>query len=283
MQDQAALNLDEPNEPTIEDLVKEDTSEAKPPKENTPKENTPQESTPKAKSDNQETAPAPVEQVETPLEPKARTQKRMKELLADRYAESKRADDLQRVNEQLRSQIPAAPESNEPKLEDFDFDQDKFNTATINFQVKKQVNEGIQAFRQETQQATNLVEGQRLADKFNANVAEFSKKAPDYNEVVDRLNTISFPDQTVATITHADDAAKLLYHLGNNLEVADQIAQLPPHMAGLALGKISASFDVAAPNVQPSAAPKPIEPISSGGAVSKEAEDMSVEEICRLE
>jgi len=52
--------------------------------------------------------------------------------------------------------------------------------------------------------------------------------------------------------------------------------------AAMQLGAISARLGAVKPNIAPSAAPEPIEPISSGGSVSKDIGDMSMEEIYGL-
>ena len=61
----------------------------------------------------------------------------------------------------------------------------------------------------------------------------------------------------------------MIYHLGENLDLADKVANMSPSNAMMEIGRISVSMN-AAKNIKPSTAPDPIEPISSGGSISQD-------------
>jgi len=85
------------------------------------------------------------------------------------------------------------------------------------------------------------------------------------------------------TLVDLPDPAKLLQHLDDNPDVADQLAMLPPHKLGAALMREAAK--VAAPKPKPvSRAPTPVRPIQTQPTVEPETdmESMSMEQLARL-
>jgi hypothetical protein len=63
--------------------------------------------------------------------------------------------------------------------------------------------------------------------------------------------------------------------------MADKLATMSPQQAMMELGRISANMS-AQPNIKLSAAPDPIVPISSGGSLSKDLGEMSMDEIYNM-
>jgi hypothetical protein len=188
-------------------------------------------------------------------------QKRINKVTADKYAEKRRADELQKRIEELEATKVQASTGDAPKLEDFDFDQDKFNQALIDHRVNaaiaasqaKQAQEAVQARTQET------------ARTYEQLVTELGKD--DFYEVA---NNIPVLDQgLVAELMSTKEGVEMIYHLGSHLDVADKIANMPPLQAMGELGRISAGMS-AQPQIKPSAAPDPIEPLNSGGSISTE-------------
>jgi len=216
-----------------------------------------------------ETESATAEQVETPAEPDekltSRGQERFNKITADKYAEKRRADAAEEELNKLKAQIPqpSVQSENAPTLEDFDFDDAKFNEALIDFKVNKKAAQ----IQQQQEAAQVQVQGQQRAAAFNVKVAEFSKTAPDYQEVL--ANIPPLPPETLDAVMQAENGPQLAYYLGKHLDVADEIASASPMVAAMQLGAISARLAAAKPNAKQSAAPEPIDPISSGGAIPK--------------
>lgn len=223
---------------------------------------------------------APVEQVETPAEPDEpnRVQERINKITADKYeekrareAEKKRADDLE---QRLKALQQAQPEQDrEPTLEDFDYDDAKFQSALIDYKVNKQA-EVMQQNQAKQQQQHEMA---RIGETFNRREAEFASTATDYTEVIASLPPLS--EAVKAALMLSEDGPKLAYYLGKHLDVADEIATATPMVAAMRLGQISQQLTAIPKTAQNSAAPEPVETLSSGGVVNKDLSDMTMDEI----
>lgn len=72
----------------------------------------------------------------------------------------------------------------------------------------------------------------------------------------------------VEAMIDAGDAHKLLKHLGDNVDILEGIASLPPHRMGAKLAQISAKLNTPKPKAL-SKAPAPIKPVSGGATTSE--------------
>ena len=226
------------------------------------------------------TESAPVEQVDTPAEPQEenisdRGQKRINKITADKYAEKRRADNAERELAELRAQAPAQPAiSDKPlSLEDFDYDEGKLQAA----QIEQQVAQRFAAMQTQQQAAQAQEQQQARASAFNAKAAEFAANVPDYQEAIGQIPEL--PQETLDAVMQSENGPALAYHLAKHLDVADEIANASPMAAAMRLGEISASLKATKPEIKTSAAPAPIEPITSGGSISKDVGEMSMAEI----
>jgi hypothetical protein len=213
-----------------------------------------------------ETAPitesAPVEEesqsAET-KEPVDNFQSRINKVTADKYAEKRRADELQSKLDAYNS----APkqEATQPTLEGHDYDEDSFNKANIDYQVQQQlkVERGNQA--QQVQQAEN----QKIQAAFDVNVVKLGK-----DDFVEKMGAVPIlPNGVADALVELPNGPELIYHLGTHLDAADAIANMTPAAAMMELGKISVSMS-ATKKVKTSAAPEPIQTLKHGSAISKE-------------
>jgi len=227
-----------------------------------------------------ETAPAEVEEkeggfVETDND---NVQKRINKITAEKYAEKRRADELQKkIDEQ--SSVPT-PQGAEPKLEDFDFDETAYMAALVEYKVKQQVSKQTADIQTRQSQSQAEVKAKQTQEKFHANAAKFTEKAPDYETVI--AGVPQLPPDTLDAIMQSDNGPQLAYYLGKHLDVADEIAAANPIAAALKLGEISAQLAATTKTVKTSAAPAPIVPVGSGGSPSKSQEDMSMDEIYNM-
>ena len=225
---------------------------------------------PEAKAD---PAPAQEDIVETPAEPDG-VQKRINKITADKYEEKRRADSLQQRLDAMEQQQPVSQQSTaEPTLEGCDFDDAKYQSALMDHKLDQR-----QAQQQATQsQATEQARVGAINRAFDAQVAAITETAPDYQEVI--ANVPQLPSQTLETVMQMDNGAQVAYYLGKHLDVADEIASSSPMVAAMRLGEIRAQLANTKPNIKPSAAPAPVETLTSGGGISKDIGEMSMEEI----
>mgnify|MGYP003663974355 CR=1 FL=1 len=213
----------------------------------------------------QETESAPVEQVDTPAEPAPedvmtdRAQKRFNKIAAEKYAEKQRADELQRKLDERQAQPEAA--SGAPKLEEFDYDEALYSAASIKYQVSEAVKEQ----QAESQKATRNASVQAEQESFNNLVVDLGKN--DFDEVAARVPALD--PALVKELMSSKEGVEMIYHLGNHLDVAHKISQMSAFQGMAEMTRISDRL-AAKPNAKLSAAPDPIEPLNSGGSISKE-------------
>lgn len=188
-------------------------------------------------------------------------QKRINKVTADKYTEKRRADALQAEVDKLKAvQVPTTT-SNAPKLEDFDYDQEKFNNALIDHRV----NTAIAKNDAKRTQDSIDTRAQESSKTYNTLVSEFGKD--DFHEVANKIPELD--PGLIAELISTKEGVAMIYHLGEHLDIADNISNMSPMAAMAELGRISANMS-AQPTIKPSAAPDPIEPLNSGGSISKE-------------
>jgi len=207
-------------------------------------------------------------------------EKRIHKLTAEKYAEKRRAEALEEENRRLKENQSADPvqvPQGKPTLEQFDYDEGKYTEALIEYQVNQKV--------EQTQSAAQKAQAEQTAKdrdaKFDNAEVKYATDNPSYIDDIQSLPR--FQPDTLNMLRGQENGPELVHYLGKNPEIADQIASLDPMNAAMQIGAISVKLSATAKTeIQTSAAPDPISPVSSGGSVSKEVEDMSMEEIYNL-
>lgn len=216
-----------------------------------------------------ESAPEPeIEKVEPEVKEDG-FQKRINKVTADKYEQKRRADELQRRIEELEAK-PVEVQGEAPKLENFDYDEAAFNKATIDYQVKEAVNRQLETQKSNASKAS----AQEAQNAFNESIVKLGKD--DFSDVANAVPQL--PNGVADALVNSEKGAELIYHLGTHLDQADKLASMTPNQAIMELGRISANLS-AQPNIKTSAAPDPITPISSGGSLSKDIGEMTMEEL----
>jgi len=192
-------------------------------------------------------------------------QKRINKITADKYAEKRRADELQRKLDEMTEQPKPVDLKAAPKLEDFDFDQDAYNTALIDHKVEQRVSEAVKAVASTQSDSVIAAEAKEAQKGFNDRIVAMAKT--DFDVVANNVPLL--PEGVADALVRSENGAELIYHLGNHLDLADKIANMSPQAAMMELGRISVTMS-AQPDVKLSAAPDPIEPLNSGGSVSQQ-------------
>lgn len=185
-----------------------------------------------------------TETEETPAEPKPWELKRINKITYQREearreaaAQKTRADELEAA---LKKAQEAAPTSvGKPKIEDFDSDEEFYDSLTDwkldqrDLKTKTQT----EAERQKTAQQTAAEAYNATRESVNANGM---KKYKDYKDVVFTMPADILNQEMAAALFETDAPEDIAYHLGKNLEEAARISKLPPIKKAIALGKISA-------------------------------------------
>jgi hypothetical protein len=184
-------------------------------------------------------APAVVEPDEATEKAKAGIQKRFDELTRDKYSERRAREAAERERDELRARLqqqekPAQPPSTPKSLKDFDYDEARYAEhlrAEARAEAKQAVAEELAREREKTAAV-------KRESEWRERVEAFRKDAPDFDDVV--MQSDLPITQIMADVLGARaDGPAIAYYLGKNRDVAAQIAQLPPGLAGAELGAIA--------------------------------------------
>ncbi len=227
-----------------------------------------------------EEAPAPeTEEVEekkelTPEEVEKRRESRRFERRIDkltrRAAEAQARAELaeKRLGEQ--SQPKAPTDDSAPKLEQFDYDPEKYAAAKAEYEKKKYAKE------YEEKQRTEAVgkNREKLVSAWEEKAEKAADKYDDFSTVVGEMQPTN--PLTQAIMESDPDVA---YYLGKHPKEVERIAALGPVAQVLAIGKLEAKLAATPEKPKaPSKAPEPIKPLSGAGStatdVPSEQDDM---------
>ncbi len=208
------------------------------------------------------------EEPETP-----KIQQRFNKLTAEKYDQKRRADAAEKELAELKA-VPVTGVTGAPTLEKFDYDDAKFNEASIKYHVDRAIAESTATQRTATATAQRNASNQEFARKIATSGIE------DYSDIITNLvQTVPLSEGIIDAIQQRAKGPELAYYLGKHLDIADRLAGIDPITAALELGKISAGLS-GKKTKKTSNAPKPVETIGgSGGAKPKDYENMSMEEI----
>lgn len=215
----------------------------------------------------EETAPAESATAEDTTEDKPEShgfQKRIDKVTADKHTEKRRADELQAKLDAIEA-AKAEKALVAPTLEDHDYDETSYEEARFNHEVEVRLRAKERTQLEQSKAAQEAAKNEEVLANFNAQAAALNK--PDYAAKVGAIPEL--PAGVAATIMTLDDGAAMAYHLAENLDLANSLASMTPQQALMQLGKISATLNNK-PEIKLSAAPEPIEPLKSGGSLSKE-------------
>lgn len=220
--------------------------------------------------------------------PKKNTAKdRIDELTAEKYAERRRADELERrlaaMEARLREPEPKTPTQVEASIDAPDPDavdkngdllyplgefDPKYAAALTKHLVQQDLAEARQQMQQEAQAAKQQEADKALTASWETKLNKSTEEIPDLRETIKSLDT-HFADlepqygvYLAQTIMGLDMGPEVLYYLANNPDEADKIVASGPTGATLAIGRLEARIQnalakKATPPVRNTAAPKP--------------------------
>lgn len=204
---------------------------------------------------------------------------RINELTAERYAEKARADALERrvgeLTERFMQQgsAPAPTQGGEPRRDQFQ-DYETYLEARAEWRAANLVRGVLQESSSRNAQATQAnVAAQQIGAmqrNIKGSITEFVKAHPDYHDVIESHDVDIPPPATLAIGTHKE-AAAIMYHLGQNPDLAESLQTMSPVEQIATIGEIAASVR-SSPRV--SKAPAPGQPVGSKpGSSSEPPED----------
>jgi hypothetical protein len=179
-----------------------------------------------------------VNQEETPSESSPEkesngVQKRIGELTRkQREAERERDYWRKQAMDKAPEPEPEPPPVEVKTLEDFDYDEEKFQSYIFQ-QAKAEAKEAArQAYEEETQRTTQ----QQRIRSFQGKEKEFAKGVEDYYDYAH--SDIPVTQEMADLIAESDSGPSILYHLGKNPDIAENIAYLPPVQMAREIGRL---------------------------------------------
>lgn len=207
----------------------------------------------------------------------------------ERLAAEKRAEELERENNELKQKSRPAPvaEKVQPKPEDF-ATVAEYTDALTDWKVEKKFAEREQQQAQQRQKD----EAEAAAQAFQKRLADTAKEIPDFQEVIDGSDAIA-RHHILNYLIESDIGPKLQYHLAKNPDVLDRLNQLSPIKAIAELGKLETKLEKVEPKSDTaklnsaapvSQAPAPITPIDGKSTpVHKDPATMNIKELREYE
>jgi hypothetical protein len=199
------------------------------------------------------TTEQPAEVVETPEEKAKKEpwfQKRIGELTREKYEAKRQADTAAQEVQQVRDQLA--------RLQQGDTTQQP--VGDVQTLVK--------------QEAQRMVAEQTFNETCNKVYAAGKAEFPDFDQAVANLQMVGVSRDFIELATTSDAGAKLLHHLGTDLDEAARIAALSPVQMARELTKLE--FKLGQKTVKPvSNAPAPISPIAGTKGGSKDPAEMT--------
>lgn len=167
-------------------------------------------------------------------------QKRIGELTRQKYEAIRAADEARQQAEQYRQYLAQTQQGD---------------------QQQSQPEVDVRALAH--QEAAKMVAEQRFNESCNKVYDIGKSEFPDFDQAVSNLQMVGVNRDFLELATTFDAGAKLLHHLGTDLDEAARILSLPPVMMARELTKLE--IKLSQPQAKPvSKAPAPIKPIGTG-------------------
>jgi len=215
----------------------------------------------------------------TPAPKKDPVQERIDKLTRDKYDALRERDRKDYELERLRAEVEqfkapkteVATQNDFPTLEQFGYDEGKYQAAVAQHFSKLAAEQGTVAARQALEAERQRQQQEQLTKNWATQEAEFMKSKPDYAEKVRREPRDGGPviSQSMADLIKASPVgAAVAYHLAENVEKSAAIAALPPIEQAREIGRIEARLEAAKQKPAPavSQAPQPIPKVDADEA-----------------
>lgn len=236
-----------------------------------------------------------ADQVETPEPPEEDEtsglseglKKRFSKMTADKHRLKSAKEEAERKAAELEAKVkryetkgPERPVK--PKLEDFDYDDEKLEEATdqyfedlADWKAQQRLGEFEQKDAANRIQSEQQKREQEYAKKVEAAGIE------DYAEKLDSIalafekEQVLIPDYLVEAIQTDDNGPKIVEHFSSHPDKAISIAKLGTVQAALEIGRLSAMISNGKP-LQKTKAPKPVKPVKGSGAKPKDKDNFTL-------
>jgi hypothetical protein len=141
--------------------------------------------------------------------------------------------------ERLKS-AQVTQQKTEPRLADFDYDEEKFKEALMSHKVddvirRREIETKEQALKQQRE-----AEMQTRIQEYTGRASEYAKANPDYVALTKQASefNIEFPPAVVELIFESPNGPALQHHLLKNPQEIEELAALPAHKQGVRLAHL---------------------------------------------
>lgn len=221
------------------------------------------------------------EEVESPPESSTEkkeskgVQKRIDELTRNWRETERDRDYWRQVALEKNSQPePKIEEPEKKTLEDFDFDEAKYQAYVKAEIIREAKAEALKEIRQERTKETQL----EKHSSFRTKLTEFSKTVDDFEEVVGNPD-LPFTQDFLDIVAETDEGPAIVYYLGKNPDLAYKLADLSPIGLAREIGRIEAKLQSNQKGESVTKAPPPppkLEGVSN--VVTKDPDKMTTKE-----
>jgi hypothetical protein len=130
------------------------------------------------------------------------------------------------------------------------------------------------------QEARRLLAETKFNEACNKVYTQGKSEFQDFDQAVGNLQMVGMSRDFLEFTAASDAGAKLLHHLGKDLDEAARISALPPVLMARELTKLE--LKLSQPQPKPvSKAPAPITPIAASGSTSKDPSEMTDAEFAK--
>lgn len=223
---------------------------------------------------------------EESAKPKSGAEKRIDQLVWERE-EAKRERDYYKSlatkgkEETEPTSKPSQPQTLEdigppPKLSEFDYDEDKYNQAFIEWSDKRQeIKETQRAAEREQQEAMHKAQSEYTSSLETA-LEQGKTKYKDFEKVIYGPGA-ELSLNLMPSVVFSENAADVAYHLGKNRDLVERLNKMPQMRAVMEIGRLSERLATKAP-AKVTTTPEPITTVGGEEPPTQNLENLSGED-----
>lgn len=201
----------------------------------------------------------------------------VKELRKKEREARKRIKELEAQMQQAKPADKPIEVGPKPKLADFDYDEDQFESAVEQWHERKRQVEQQQAAKQAEEEKAKQAWQQKI-QSYEERRQNVASKVRDFEELEEAAKDKLSPTQQGILIHAADNPELIMYHLGKNLAKAKELSEITdPIQFAFAAAKLDAQMKIQTrkPATQPER--KPSGSGSLNGVVDKKLAQLEAE------
>ena len=163
--------------------------------------------------------------------------------------------------------------TSEPRIEEYDYDQDAYTQAMIDYNVNKKFDEYKQSMQQQEQQSKQ----QEALNTFRSKAAQYAAQNPDYITANNNSLYAQISPHVEEAVVTSDVGPELHHYLLTNPDVLDKLNSTSPLAAARELGRIETGLISKPKTIKQTSAPAPIETVTPNVSTSNPLYDENMD------